>query len=183
MASKKVTKGKPEGDAPPPPASGQPEATIAKLLYCGSSERVKVTTREVDLRRMMWPDRHVHNSIHPLFVKELGGYLGMAHWYTRSGGFRIRAVSTYGYYYYQAFFLLSATDLQLTKASFPFCFPAVRQNGTARCEAVQFVMNAFREDERYIGISYGINDCESAVARMSVSALAQELVDVDFRVA
>ena len=122
----------------------------------------------------------MHNSIHPLWVPELGAYLGVAHRHYRDGGLSSKEVFRFGSSYRQTLFTLSPVDFSMQRFSRELCFSSLDQGGSA-CEGVQFVMSAFRPATRSqhtqpsISFSYGVQDCESAVLTITIERLKQLL--------
>lgn len=130
----------------------------------------------------------MHNSIHPLWVPELGAYLGVGHRHYRdgSGSKSDAAPFRYGHSYRQVLFTLSPTDFAMKHFSRELCFPSL-DLGDSACEGIQFVMSAFRpvarsEDERnvldarpVVGFSYGVQDCEAAVLTLTIDRLKELL--------
>ena len=96
----------------------------------------------------------LHNSIHPLWIPEMGAYLGVAHRHSKDGtGTTARAYERdgkphppfqFGYAYRHVFLLLSP-QLRVTRYSREYCLPALDGGvGGPACEGVQFVVAAFR---------------------------------------
>lgn len=124
----------------------------------------------------------VHNSIHPIWVAELDAHLaiGHVHYLPRKdmkGGFE------FGSSYRQIFFTIDDATLAVKRHSRELCMPSLESSGSANrfiekeadafCDGVQFVMSAFRPQDRpdSISVSYGVNDCESALLTFSVQRL------------
>ena len=101
----------------------------------------------------------LHNSIHPLWIPEMGAYLGVAHRHSlpHEGGPPARAYERdgkphppfqFGYAYRHVFLLLSP-QLRVTRYSREYCLPALDGGvGGPACEGVQFVVAAFRGARR-----------------------------------
>ena len=121
--------------------------------------------------------RDVHNSVNPIYVSRLGGYLGMAHWFMEHGKFHVShpTPAMFGYKYLQVFFLFSASSRRITRVSSPFCFPSLRE--PSMCDIIQFAMSIVEGVNGSLMISYGVNDCESAVAYMELDQIERMLVD------
>ena len=76
----------------------------------------------------------------------------------------------YGSHYFHILLVLSpAPPFALEARSAPFCLPAVA-NASA-CELIQFIMSVEPEAGRpgVLLVTYGVNDCESAVVRLAVA--------------
>ena len=122
----------------------------------------------------------MRNSIHPIWSERLGGYLGVAHRHLSTGWQTEGAPFLYGYDYHFVLYALTR-DLKLTRHSAEFMFPSLDTTddamrgaesgggggggGVPRAEGVQFVMSAVwvGADEARLALTYGVNDCESAV--------------------
>ena len=80
----------------------------------------------------------------------------------------------FGFSYRHVLFLLDPDTRAITRFSREFCLPALSEHHqppllpTAHCEGVQFVMSVFHAGAGVVGLSYGINDCESALATLTV---------------
>ena len=127
----------------------------------------------------------MHNSIHPLWIPELGGYLGVGHRHFRSGannstgdGLR-HAPFRFGYSYRHVFFMLRSSEgaPRISRFSREFCLPALASTGgsSAPCEGIQFIMSAFRLADGSVGLTYGINDCFSGLLTVSIGYIQQLL--------
>ena len=140
----------------------------------------------------------LRNSIHPLWIDELGVYLGVAHHhvYNQTSGPRGHGGHKpfqFGYFYRHVLYTLGA-DLSVVRYSREFCLPALERGaslGRAQpaCEGVQFVMGAFRQPEAEqrlprggesghvdgVTLVYGVMDCESASVSISLAELGRML--------
>ena len=119
--------------------------------------------------------RDIHNSVNPIYIPRLNGYLGMAHWFMKHGKFHISATSMFGYEYLQVLFLFSASTRRITKVSRPFCFPSLHK--PSMCDGIQFPMSIVKAANDKLMISYGVNDCNSAVAYMPLTQIERMLED------
>ena len=116
--------------------------------------------------------RGMHNSMHPLYVAEFGGYIGVGHRHYTSGA---HPIFKWGHSYRHVVFLMRRQPnglLMMSNFSRELCFPALRKANT--CEAIQFVMSAFRLGSG-VAITYGVNDCESAFVSFSINKLSELL--------
>jgi len=127
-----------------------------------------------------------HNSIHPLWVPELGAYLGVSHRHYSSGTNHQTgrpepsAPFQYGYSYRHVLFTITPPDMRLTRHSRELCFPSMdaasgnaSADGSELCEGIQFVMGAFRQQptSRTISFTFGVQDCESAILTLSIERI------------
>jgi hypothetical protein len=94
---------------------------------------------------------HVHDDQHPQLLDTS----------------RTSCNARWGYNYRHHFFLLDRQPpFTVRRKSDPVCFPSL--SDASQCEIIQFVMGVVRTEDDLL-ISYGINDCESAVARVSLA--------------
>jgi hypothetical protein len=89
----------------------------------------------------------------------------------------------WGHMYTNRFVVLDPMSLKPIQISSEFCFPS--QRDANRCDAIQVVMSAFISGDG-ISVTYGINDCHSAIAWLSFSFIKQLLtpvpVDVPYKI-
>mmetsp|Transcript_62204 Transcript_62204/g.148402 ORF Transcript_62204/g.148402 Transcript_62204/m.148402 type:complete len:426 (-) Transcript_62204:38-1315(-) len=103
-------------------------------------------------------------------VPEFKAYLSFGHWHTP------KAWGTPGQYFHQLILFSDHPPYQWLKVSPQFCFPAAL-DARGVCERVQFVQSLIREGDDLI-ISYGINDCEGAILRISLKLVLDHLKPV-----
>ena len=120
--------------------------------------------------------RAMHNSISPLWVEELGLYVGVAHRHYQAGSGSRTAQDPfrYGFSYRHVFFTMRERPNGIVSHSRELCFPTLDGDGEAACDGVQFVMGAFRPTAEIgapIAFTYGVMDCESAVLTLSLDRL------------
>ena len=118
----------------------------------------------------------MHNSISPLWVEELGLYVGVAHRHYQAGSGSRTAQDPfrYGFSYRHVFFTMRERPNGIVSHSRELCFPTLDGDGEAACDGVQFVMGAFRPTAEIgapIAFTYGVMDCESAVLTLSLDRL------------
>jgi hypothetical protein len=108
-------------------------------------------------------------ALHGNYVVDLrdhGYYLVIAHEHLGS-----RGATFYGNQYVHVFVLYDRTHPhKLLRRSPHFCFPS--SAGSADCEVIQFVGSAVQDGEELI-VAYGVNDCESKVATMSLASVLE----------
>mmetsp|Transcript_45786 Transcript_45786/g.148871 ORF Transcript_45786/g.148871 Transcript_45786/m.148871 type:complete len:427 (+) Transcript_45786:187-1467(+) len=137
----------------------------------------------------------LHSSFHPIFVEELGFYLGGAHkYYSHAAeegtpqGVRLK----HGLYYYFILLAISPDLSTILHNSKEMCFSALHAiaesgptestNATGpHCEIVQFPMSAFLHQhqlrgaspslEAMVTITYGVNDCAAAAVTLTLSTI------------
>ena len=90
-----------------------------------------------------------------------------------------RPIHSWGHMYTNRFVVLDPVSLKPIQISSEFCFPSQRDANT--CDAIQVVMSAFISGDG-ISVTYGINDCYSAVAWLSFSFIKQLLTPVPVHV-
>lgn len=105
----------------------------------------------------------LHNNINPVKLEDGSAYLGVAHEHAEKHG----TFAKWGSRYYHYFVLMDATFPFTVKRISPrFCIPAI--GNTSSCEIIQFVMAVVQQSEDLL-ITYGIQDCESAVVRVKLA--------------
>lgn len=135
----------------------------------------------------------LHNSIHPLWIAELGLYLAVGHIHHRNGWVRTGASREakrhadapfeYGYAYRQVLLTIHPGTFDVVRFSRELCFSSLEAGAqpSPECEGIQFVMSAFRDRVRagdgppLIGLSYGVQDCEAALLTMTLERLNELL--------
>lgn len=128
-----------------------------------------------------------HNSINPLWLPEWGVYLGIAHRhkYDRKGSWSRDDVAggggfQWGFLYLNILYTLEPVTLQLQRFSSELLFPALDSPAGSPTEhlmgeGIQFVMSALRLRSGSIAITYGVNDCESALLTLTLDELDRQL--------
>ena len=128
--------------------------------------------------------RGLHNSMHPLWLPEWSVYLGAAHRHYGEGRgpyFEDSSIPFhYGYSYRQVLFTLTPGDVRIRRFTRELCLPSLEAPGrasgaTTACDSIQFVMGAFRTPEGAVGLSYGVQDCESALLTLTLARLRELL--------
>jgi hypothetical protein len=105
-----------------------------------------------------------HNSIHPLFLPELGGFLAISH---RKYGGEATTHFDFGSQYRYIFLVLDST-FRILRHSREYSFPSL----LGAPHGIQFVMSAVRLDRARVLITYGIDDCASAAAIFGIDFLS-----------
>mgnify|MGYP007078081201 CR=1 FL=1 len=109
-----------------------------------------------------------HNSINPIWVHELGAYLGVSHRHyhsgtTDTGKLLSNAVFQYGYAYRHVFFTLKPPSMSIHRHSRELCLPSLdvaptggNRSGSAieLCEGIQYLIGAFRPSQTRPSISF-----------------------------
>merc|ERR1719265_205364 len=141
-------------------------------LLWGLSGSLNITM--VDHRMRITPvqglngDVMLHNSINPIWLPEEDLFLtvGHAHLHDNDKAGEIPdTVPKFGYNYVQTFVLFEPNPpYNVQNISPTFCLPS----GDHQCEIIQFIMGMDRVGDDLL-ISYGINDCEGAVIKVSLS--------------
>lgn len=122
--------------------------------------------------------KQVHNSIHPLWLPEVNGYLGAGHYSQSTGGKDWK----WGSNYLQFMMLLDAKPpFQMRNRTGDFCFPSSDPGFRDMCEKVQFIMSMIRDpkDPKQILISYGIQDCRSIVVKVPLKDILLSMAGVN----
>lgn len=79
----------------------------------------------------------------------------------------------YGNTYMHYFILFEDREpWRITKASGAWCFPSL--DNATRCDAIQYVGSALKEGQT-LTVTYGVNDCDSAMAQLSMSDVLSTL--------
>ena len=110
---------------------------------------------------------NLHNSINPLWIAEWGCYLGMGHRDTH-----VARADDSRRHYYQVFFTLDAAMERIRRYSPPFYLPdldAAEVERTGR--RIQFVMGATRVGVSTVVVTYGVDDCSSAVLTLDLAQI------------
>ena len=78
-------------------------------------------------------------------------------------------LAMYGNTYMHYFVLFEdSPPWQIQKRSGPWCFPST--DNASKCDTIQFVMSAhLDESQEELLLAYGINDCDSAIARLPLT--------------
>ena len=112
---------------------------------------------------------HLHLNGQVIYIKSLNMYLTIAHHHYNLLGGRTKFGNTYMSY----FILFEAEEpwrIQYTSPA--WCFASIdSSSGTSTtCDTIQFIMSTFQkaDDDDALVISYGVNDCDGAVAEMSL---------------
>lgn len=120
-----------------------------------------------------------HNNISPIDLapEHPGLYLGVmhTHWDTvLPAHVRKRNATNHGNTYMSYFFVMRDIEPnEIIAISAPFCFPSRFQS--SRCDIIQFITSIERlaSDPGVLLVSYGINDCESAIVKLQLSHVLQ----------
>lgn len=106
------------------------------------------------------------------YLRDTDEWLGIAHFH-RPYGRQQSPWALHGHHYtHVAFTISAARPHELRRLSNEFCFPSLRD--AAVCDVIQYAggLEVAREGgEDSIYISYGVNDCESAVLKVPLAAL------------
>jgi len=110
----------------------------------------------------------VHLNGNPLELDESDDLLVVGHAHDESSNTSNTSCTTrWGCNYRHYFFLLDRQPpFTVRRRSDPVCFPSL--SDPSQCDIIQFVMGVVRTEDDLL-IYYGINDCESAVARVSLA--------------
>jgi FkbM family methyltransferase len=122
---------------------------------------------------------HLHNSINPLWLPRLNGYLVMMHRHYRYGGARFYFGSGYRH-----IFLLTDRAFRVLRFSRELCFDAILRGGgrgggrvehehegaTEPCDSIQYVMSAIQSRDELV-LSLGVDDCYGALVRLPLRRL------------
>ncbi|CAB9513746.1 expressed unknown protein [Seminavis robusta] len=153
---------------------GQPLASGPKAGTANKRKKKRVTS-------------HFHGTNgFLLYLPETNEYLGIGHFH--KGAHKPFAV--WGHHYTHAFYTISAGNendhhYQLTRLSpeFVFASKSARSEHEADGDVIQFAsgMEIVSHDDgvEYVVISYGINDCESAIVYVEMSRVVELLRPVD----
>ena len=126
----------------------------------------------------------LRNNGHPVYLPEYDAYLafGHTHWegsviqHEKHNPLRVMR------YIHRIVLFDAKPPYHWIRASEPLCLPAISRMSTGLdptvreewCEGVQFIMSWFREGDDIL-ITYGILDCEPAVARLPLAVLRARL--------
>ena len=144
-----------------PPAANVTAAEAAhpgwpQFLVAADQDVVRVPAFKTKLEPL-------HGSINPIPLDDHGGILLIAHQHLTRGQGGAAWSSSYVHYF---LILESSEPFALVALSAPFCLPARRH--ADQCEEIQFIQSAVRIGTDHLLLAYGINDCESALAFVSV---------------
>jgi len=119
----------------------------------------------LDQKRGKW-----HNSANLLPLQGGNGdLLGLMHMHADTEG---KTEFSYGYDYTQRFYRLSGKPpYQLKALGQEFCI----RNADGRCESVQMIMSMMQTASGDILVSYGVNDCETRMATVSLASILQDM--------
>jgi len=116
-----------------------------------------------------------HLSGNPVHIPEKGVYLSVLHKHKRT---EKNSPAGSGVQYLHYFILMDdRPPFGLQKVSAPFCFPSQSPGHANECEFIQFVGSMLRDpqDPQTLMISYGINDCESAIVRLPLEPVLESI--------
>lgn len=129
-------------------------------------------------RRPPAMDKSVHNNIHPLYIPEREALLGVTHYH----GDRGAGGASFGGEYVHAFFLMeNKSPFKVLQYTPDFCIQSVDNTHANSCETIQFIVSVIRDpqDTATLLVSYGINDCESALAKLKLADVLAAMMPVE----
>jgi hypothetical protein len=123
-----------------------------------TSDNIMVVDDIQNLRK--YPQKHhVHFNGFVTYLESEQLYFTITHVHTD----HIEKITKWGNTYMTYFVLFQKeSPWRIMHSSKPWCFPSVED--PAQCEIIQFVMSAFIDENNKLHISYGVNDCDSAMA-------------------